>query len=114
MEERMEKVVVAVQADMEGFDMLRGRVTHDEEGHVSAVFVFATTEVAQEFIEDTDEVDEAAGWKPIEIDLGTLVVWSAWFGVGHVAIPIEAGVGRGAYVGPVLEIAERLEAYQLA
>jgi len=88
-------------------------LTGKEERDVSAVFVFAHTEVAQQFIEDTDQVDEAAGWKPIEIDLGTLVVWSAWFSVGHVALPLEAGVGGEVYVGPVLEAAERLEAYQL-
>jgi hypothetical protein len=106
-------VVVQVEEDKEDWgDMLRGRVTHDEEGHVSAVFVFANAEVAQQFIEGTDKVDESAGWKPIEIDLGTLVAWSAWFGVGHVAMPLESGMGGEVTLGPVLEVAERLEAYQ--
>jgi hypothetical protein len=100
--------VIRLDAHEVEIELLRFRVPYGEDDEdVVALGLFHNTALAERYLDETEGLALADGWRAATMDLGDLVAVCAAFGIGYVAIPTGPGLAD-AYVGPVLEVAENL------
>jgi hypothetical protein len=100
--------IIRRAAHEDEIDLLRFRVPYgDEDDDVVALGLFHNTAVAERYLDETEGLALADGWRAVEMGLGDLIAVCAAFGIGYVAIPTGPGMAD-SYVGPVLEVAKNL------
>jgi hypothetical protein len=101
--------VIRLDASYEGeIELLRFRIPYGENDEdVVALGLFHNAVVAERYLDETEGLALADGWRAATMDLGDLVAVCAAFGIGYVAIPTGPGLAD-SYVGPVLVVAEKL------